>query len=48
MFSYGISKIFKNTYFDEHLQMNSSETCSFALTVLFDNLHFRFKLVPVL
>ena len=32
MFSCGICKIFKNTYFEEQLRKTTSETCSFSWT----------------
>ena len=37
VFSYGISEIFANTYFEEHLQTTAPEICSLTWTALFDN-----------
>ena len=48
MFFCTIYKIFKNTYFEEHLRTTASETYSFTSTALFENLHFWLKLVHML
>ena len=46
VFYCGICEIFRNNHFGEHLQMTTSEICSFTWTALFDN--FWLKLVPML
>ena len=47
LFTCRICAIFKNTYFEVHLQKTTSEICFFTWTAIFHTLHFQLKLLPV-